>query len=264
MPEIKNIKQRWPTEGVEGAMMNSVHALDSRFYPHYADYWDAQIFRDVILGHIRNDSFILDLGAGSGFAKQMNFRGTVGKVCGLDPGPSVLRNPHLDEAKIGSGESIPWPGQTFDIVFAHNVLEHLSEPEAVFREVLRVLKPGGFFLAKTPNRFHYVTLVAQLTPTSFHKFFNQLRGRDDAHTFKTHYRVNSRNAIARLAKKCGFELRDLLHKQNQSCTLSGPLTAQCADIGAPSAALGTSFAPPPIKRDFFNSLVEDREVTANI
>jgi SAM-dependent methyltransferase len=192
------------------AMMNSVHALDSRFYPHYADHWDHRVFREVILRHIRKDSFVLDLGAGSGSAEQMNFRGTVGKVYGLDPGPSVLGNPHLDEAKVGSGESIPWPEETFDAVFAHNVLEHLSDPEAVFKEVLRVLKPGGSFLAKTPNRFHYVTLIAQLTPTSFHKSFNQLRGRDKVHTFKTYYRVNSRNAIVKLAKKCGFELRELV------------------------------------------------------
>lgn len=191
--------------------MNSVAALDNRFYPQYADLWDDRIFREVILRHIRTDSSVLDLGAGSGFVEQMNFLGTVAKVCGLDPGPSILGNPHLDEAKIGSGEAIPWPEQTFDVVFADNVLEHLSDPEAVFREVLRVLKPGGYFLAKTPNRFHYVTLIAQFTPTSFHKFFNQLRGRNKSHTFKTHYRVNSRNAITRLAKRCGFELRDLLH-----------------------------------------------------
>ena len=199
----------------ERATMNSIQALDSRFYPHYADHWDDRMFREVLLRHIHKDSLVLDLGAGSGFVEQMNFRGTAGKVCGLDPGASVLGNPHLDEAKVGSGEAIPWPEETFDVVFADNVLEHLANPEAVFREVLRVLKPGGSFLAKTPNRFHYVTLIAQLTPTSFHEFFNQLRGRNETHTFKTHYRANSRNAIARLAKKCGFEVRELLRVEGR-------------------------------------------------
>ena len=191
--------------------MNSVQTLDSRFYPQYVDHWDDRIFREVILKHASKDSLVLDLGAGSGYVEQMNFRGRVGRVCGLDPGPSVLDNPHLDEAKVGSGERIPWPEQTFDIVFADNVLEHLSAPEAVFKEVLRVLKPGGSFLAKTPNRFHYVTLIAQVAPTSFHKAFNRLRGRNEVHTFKTYYRANSRKAIARLAKGCGFELSELLH-----------------------------------------------------
>jgi SAM-dependent methyltransferase len=190
-------------------MTDSIQALDSRFYPRHADHWDDRMFREVILRHVHKDSFVLDLGAGSGYVEQMNFRGAVGRVCGLDPSPFVLANPHLDEAKIGFGEAVPWPEGTFDAVFADNVLEHLPDPEPVFREVFRVLKPGGCFLVKTPNRFHYVTMIAQLVPTSFHKFFNRLRGRNEAHTFKTYYGVNSRNAIAKLAKKCGFELNVL-------------------------------------------------------
>ncbi|HTP69599.1 MAG TPA: class I SAM-dependent methyltransferase [Dongiaceae bacterium] len=189
--------------------MHAVLALDSRYYPSYARYWDHRVFRELILKHIEKNSIVLDLGAGSGFAEDMHFRGVAAHICGLDPEHSVLLNPHLDEAKIGSGEHIPWADESFDVVFAHNVLEHLSAPEAVLREVWRVLKPGGCFLVKTPNRFHYVTLIAQLTPTSFHKYFNRLRGRDEVHTFKTHYRLNSKKAIARLAKKCQFELEDL-------------------------------------------------------
>src|SRR5208282_6239372 len=118
-------------------MTNSIQALDSRFYPRHADHWDDRMFREVILRHVHKDSFVLDLGAGSGYVEQMNFRGAVGRVCGLDPSPSVLANPHLDEAKIGFGEAVPWPEKTFDAVFADNVLEHLSDPEPVFREVLR-------------------------------------------------------------------------------------------------------------------------------
>lgn len=209
MPEVNSIKRGLPAKDMEGFMINRIHALDSRFYPQHSNYWDAQIFREAILNHIGKDSLVLDLGAGSGFLEQMNFRGAAWRICGLDPSASVLGNPHLDEAKVGSGESIPWPDETFDVVFACNVLEHLSNPEAVFSEIFRVLKPGGVFLAKTPNRFHYVTMIAQVTPTSFHKFFNRLRGRSEEHTFKTYYRVNSRGTIGRLAKRCGFAVRDL-------------------------------------------------------
>src|SRR5690348_2447980 len=191
-------------------MRTNIEELDSRFYPQFADRWDNRIFREVILNHICPDALVLDLGAGCGFVEFMNFRGVAAKVCGLDPEETVLKNPHLDEAKVGLGEGIPWPEQTFDIVFADSVLEHLANPEAVFREVRRVLKPGGFFLIKTPNRFHYVTLIAQITPTSFHKFVNRLRGRDDAHTFKTYYRANSKRAITRRAGRCGFEVKSFL------------------------------------------------------
>jgi SAM-dependent methyltransferase len=187
----------------------SVTKLDLRFYKDHLDHWDDWLFRDVILSNVRSSHCILDIGAGIGFVEQMRFRGNVAKVCGLDPEVSVLNNPHLDEAKVGFGEKIPWPDESFDLVFADNVLEHLPDPDAVFREVYRVLKPCGYFLVKTPNRFHYVTLIAQITPTSIHKLLNRLRGRDDSNTFKTHYRANSKGKIMRLADRNGLLVREV-------------------------------------------------------
>src|SRR5256885_2503881 len=81
MPEIKTIEQQ-PTGAMERHPVNAIHVMDSRFYPDYADYWDARIFREAVLRHASKDSLVLDLGAGSGFLEQMNFRGAVGKVCG--------------------------------------------------------------------------------------------------------------------------------------------------------------------------------------
>ena len=63
-------------------------------------------------------------------------------------------------------------------------MEHLEDPETVFGEINRVLKPGGIFLFKTPNRRHYMPLIAQLTPYRFHQFINKLRGRDSEDTFQ--------------------------------------------------------------------------------
>jgi len=102
--------------------------------------------------------------------------------------------------------AIPFADETFDIVVADNVLEHLREPAKTFREVHRVLKPGGVFVAKTPNKWHYMPIIARLTPHSFHEWFNQLRGRSSVDTFRTLYRANSRRDIRRLAREAGFEV----------------------------------------------------------
>lgn len=136
----------------------------------------------------------------------MSFKGLARRVCGDDPDPRVDSNPYLDEGRQGFGESIPYADASFDVVVSDNVLEHLDNPLEVFREVHRVLRPGGIFLAKTPNRWHYVAIGASLTPHSFHRKFNLARGRAAVDTFPTRYRANSRGQLAPLARSAGFEL----------------------------------------------------------
>lgn len=182
--------------------------MDEHWYPDQENNWDDKFFREQILSRLQPEFEILDMGAGVGIVSHMNFRGSVARVCGIDPSVRVHENPHLDEAKEGLGENIPYPDESFDLVFSDNVLEHLAEPASVFREVHRVLKPGGYFLAKTPNYCHYVAGIARVTPHWFHQFYSSLRGRAPADTFPTHYRANSQKTIQGLAKQTGFDLRD--------------------------------------------------------
>jgi SAM-dependent methyltransferase len=183
--------------------------LDHNIYPSFADNWDDSLMRQKILDYLRPDTRVLDLGAGAGIVPQMNFSGLAGRLCGIDPNAIVLDNPHLDERKVGSGESIPFEDATFDLVFANNVLEHLPEPHGVFREVHRVLKPGGMFVIKTPNQFHYVVIVARMAPFRLHKWVNRLRGRSESDTYPTKYRANSSAALRRLAGSTGFKVVEM-------------------------------------------------------
>ena len=45
----------------------------------------------------------------------------------------------------GTAESIPYEANTFDVVHASSVIEHVSDVEKAFEEIYRVLKPGGVF-----------------------------------------------------------------------------------------------------------------------
>lgn len=187
----------------------ATEALDRRWYPDVRDNWDDELLRQRILARLTPQSTVLDLGAGAGIVTQMNFRDRAARICGVDLDPRVVDNPYLHEAKVGSGESIPYDDANFDVAFADNVLEHLGDPETVFREVARVLKPGGWFIAKTPNRWHYMPVIARLTPHAFHRFYNRLRGRAVVDTFPTCYRANSRGQLRRLAQATGFEITAL-------------------------------------------------------
>ncbi|MCB0323547.1 MAG: class I SAM-dependent methyltransferase [Bdellovibrionales bacterium] len=178
--------------------------IDKRLYPQYGDYWDQQLFRAEVVKRLHPSHVLLDFGAGRGANRNMNFRGQAAKVCGVDVDPIVHENPFLDEAKELVDGSIPYPDQTFDVVVSSDVLEHLEDPVATFREIRRVLKPGGWFLSKTPNAWHYVPLISRCTPHWFHEWVNKKRGREANDTFPTFYRANTKRALRALAAEAGF------------------------------------------------------------
>ena len=79
--------------------------------------------------------------------------------------------------------------------------------EEVFAEVHRVLKPGGRFLAKTPNKWHYMPLASQLIPFRFHhRVLRRVDSRAPEDMFPTRYRANSPGDVARLADRTGFRV----------------------------------------------------------
>lgn len=54
-----------------------------------------------------------------------------------------------------TGESLPFPDASFDVIYSANVLEHTQNPEQVLREALRVLRPGGQVYMEIPNYLAY-------------------------------------------------------------------------------------------------------------
>jgi SAM-dependent methyltransferase len=53
------------------------------------------------------------------------------------------------------GENLPFPDETFDVVYSANVLEHTADPRKVLNEAVRVLKPGGILHMEMPNFLSY-------------------------------------------------------------------------------------------------------------
>lgn len=183
--------------------------MDERFYPHQGKYWPEEIFRREVLRRMDDTTVSLDLGAGAGIIPQLDFRGWAKRICGIDLDPRVLENSFLDDAHVGDACEIPYPDESFDLVFSHSVFEHLEAPLEVVREIRRVLRPGGTLLIETPNRWHYMPVVAQLTPLRFHQFVNRLRGRAEVDTFPTCYRINSAGRIRRIAVEAGMEVEEI-------------------------------------------------------
>lgn len=190
--------------------MGLVATLDRLWYPNHRDHWDAYAFRGRILARLTPDMCLLDIGAGRGNEAEMDFKGLAAEVIGADVDPVVRENPLIDRAVViteGGLEGVD--DGSVDLIVSCNVWEHVADPGPFLTEAHRVLKPGGTMMAKTPNFWHYMPIIAHLTPTGFHKFYNRLRGREVQDTFPTTYRLNTRADIARHAAATGFTVETI-------------------------------------------------------
>jgi SAM-dependent methyltransferase len=187
--------------------MTTIEQLDRRFYPGYVD--EHARFDALIRRYLAPDAAVLDAGAGRGVMYPYDYRDRVARMAGVDTDPAVMDNVNLTDAAVADLATLPFGDAEFDLVFSKYVFEHLDRPLTVMRELRRVLKPGGHLLVHTPNRWHYVALSASVTPTRFHVWFNERRGRVEADTFPTRYRANDRPTLERLARGSRFRLVEL-------------------------------------------------------
>ncbi len=129
------------------------------------------------------------------------------RFVGLDAGREGLRRHRtLRLAVVGNGEALPFAAESFDIVTANMVTEHLERPGAVLREIHRVLRPGGWFVAHTPNRKGFLTWIASKLPQNVkNRLIWRLERREADDIFRTYYRFNTTAEIRKCASDCGWQ-----------------------------------------------------------
>lgn len=107
-----------------------------------------------LLPHLRSGMSLLDVGCGPGtLTVDLARRLAPGRVVGLDRSGEVLVEAQkaadsavgLDHLSFQPGDvyDLPFEDDTFDVVHAHQVLQHLSDPVAALVEMGRVVRPGG-------------------------------------------------------------------------------------------------------------------------
>lgn len=112
---------------------------------------------------------ILEIGGGTGYqARKLTWLGF--SVTSIDVASSVYREQQEFNVIEYDGQHIPFPDNTFDIVFSSNVLEHVLNLDMLHSESQRVLKPNGYCVHIMPSgcwRFwtniaHYIEMLQKL------------------------------------------------------------------------------------------------------
>ena len=182
-------------------------------------------FHALCEAHVPEGAPILEAGAGPSNPTS-RFLATLGDVVGVDPDRAVLDNDALSEARVLEGDHYPAADGAFAACVSNYVIEHVSDPAAHLREVHRVLRAGGVYLFRTPNLFHYVPLVAFLTPHWFHvRVADRARHRSGGGVLHpTRYLMNTRRRVLEGAARAGFRTRSihLVEKEPSYCMWSRP------------------------------------------
>lgn len=106
--------------------------------------------------HIKKGDTVIDLGSGAGndcfIARHET--GETGKVIGIDFTPAMIEKARTNAEKLGFNnvefrqgdiEKMPVTANTADVIVSNCVLNLVPNKDGVFKEIFRVLKPGGHF-----------------------------------------------------------------------------------------------------------------------
>ena len=173
---------------------------------YYADVpGREEVLDQVVSSLIEPGDVLLDAGCGSTLALMNRYAAQAAYAVGVDV-VEVAEKPARNAAvALGDLGAIPVRDGTFDLIVSRSVVEHLDDPIGVFREMARVLKPGGRFVFTTPNRWYYSSLVAAAVPYRVKDMFMKgVFGEDGYDHFPVRYRANTRPAIRRVSAAAGL------------------------------------------------------------
>ena len=112
---------------------------------------------------------VLDVGCGAGVEVVRFARGGA-RVTGVDVSDRAvgltrenLRHQGLRAGlAVADGEALPLPGESFDFVYAHGVIQYAASDSAVVAECHRVLRPGGLVMFQVYNRVSWLHLLSKV------------------------------------------------------------------------------------------------------
>lgn len=155
---------------------------------------------------LRPGAVALDAGCGR-TTRLRNYRDRIVRVVGLDRDEAAGReNPYLDEFVPGDlDDPLPFADDSFDLVYANFVVEHLQHPERAFAEWRRVLRPEGRLVLLTSNRANPLVAAADRLPRRARLAIKRRgAGVTERDVYPTRYLANTPERLERAAASAGF------------------------------------------------------------
>jgi ubiquinone/menaquinone biosynthesis C-methylase UbiE len=156
---IREVNTRYHDVAAEG--------YDSKWGIDYGETGQAQVRAKIAkaLGGLPPAPFAagLEIGAGTGyFSLNLVQMGLLGRATATDISPGMLAALDASAKRLGlqvetvesDAERLPFPDESFDVVFGHAVLHHIPDLPRAFAEFHRVLRPGGVIaFCGEPSRY---------------------------------------------------------------------------------------------------------------
>lgn len=151
--------------------------MDNRLNPEFLEairLAELALVEEVLGKAVPAGAKILEIGAGTGWqARELATRGY--QVSAID-----IPNSNHSQARIWpiidfDGRIIPFPDQTFDVVYSSNVLEHVEDLEKLNSEIGRVLRSDGVAIHYVPTSAWRAWSLAAFYPSLVREAFRRMR-----------------------------------------------------------------------------------------
>ena len=184
-------------EGLDARARRSLGSSGEAVYRMVADALHAR--------HVRG-GLLVDVGCGGG-ALWQRVHGRFAKYCGLDA-VGYEGFPPVGDFRPADLDRDDWPidDNSGDVVVAAETIEHLENPWAFMRALVRIAKPGGWILVTTPNQLSCLSLATLMAKRRFSAF-------QDAH-YPTHRTALLESDLVRLADESGLDHVTLVYSES--------------------------------------------------